>query len=217
MIALGGWLALQGTVTVGTFLAFAAYLATMTATTRTLFSVVIMAQLSRAAVERVYEVIDTEPDVADPPHPAPLPDGPLGLVLDAVTFGFEPGRPVLDGLDLELAPGETVAVVGSAGSGKTAMSLLLPRFYAPESGAVYVTTADGDRIDVGALRAEHLREAVSLVFDEPFLFSDTIAANIALGRPEASAEEIRAAARAACADEFVEALPDGYDLSLIHI
>ncbi|ANZ26002.1 ABC transporter [Rhodococcus sp. WB1] len=211
VIALGGWLALQGTVTVGTFLAFAAYLATMTATTRTLFSVVIMAQLSRAAVERVYEVIDTEPDVADPPHPVPLPDGPLGLVLDAVTFGFEPGRPVLDGLDLELAPGETVAVVGSAGSGKTAMSLLLPRFYAPESGAVYVTTADGDRIDVAALRAEHLREAVSLVFDEPFLFSDTIAANIALGRPEASAEEIRAAARAACADEFVEALPDGYD------
>lgn len=211
VIALGGWLALQGTVTVGTFLAFAAYLATMTATTRTLSSVVIMAQLSRAAVERVYEVIDTEPDVADPPHPVPLPEGPLGLVLDSVTFGFEPGRPVLDGLDLELAPGETVAVVGAAGSGKTALSLLLPRFYAPESGTVYVTAADGERIDVGALRAEQLREAVSLVFDEPFLFSDTIAANIALGRPEASAEEIRAAARAACADEFVEALPEGYD------
>ncbi|MEZ5150180.1 ABC transporter ATP-binding protein [Rhodococcus zopfii] len=209
-IALGGWLALHGTVTIGTFLAFTAYLATMSATTRTLSSVIIMAQLSRAAVERVYEVIDAEPDVADPPHPVPLPAGPLGLALREVTFGFETGRDVLRGVDLEVAPGETVAVVGPAGSGKTALSLLLPRFYAPDTGSVSLTGA-GTELDVRSLRSDELREAVGLVFDEPFLFSDTIAANIALGRPDATPNEIRAAAVAARADEFVEALPDGYD------
>lgn len=209
-IALGGWLALEGTVTVGTFVAFTAYVATMTGTTRTLAQVVIMAQLSRAAVERVYEVIDTEPDVADPPHPASLPDGPLGLAFRHVTFGFEPGRDVLRGVDLELSPGETVAVVGPAGSGKTAMSLLVPRFYTPHTGSVCLTS-DGVDYDVASLCATQLRAAVSPVFDEPFLFSDTVASNIALGRPDATDAEIRAAAVAARADEFIEALPDGHD------
>ncbi|MEE2061174.1 ABC transporter ATP-binding protein [Rhodococcus artemisiae] len=209
-IALGGWLTLNGTITVGTFVAFTAYVATMSATTRTLAQVVIMAQLSRAAVERVYEVIDTEPDVADPAHPVPLPDGPLGLAFRNVTFGFDEGRDVLDGMDLEVLPGETVAIVGPAGSGKTALSLLAPRFYTPSTGAVCLTS-DGHDIDVASLRADRLREAVSLVFDEPFLFSDTIASNIALGRHDATDEEIRAAAVAARADEFIESLPDGYD------
>ncbi|GCE39875.1 Transport ATP-binding protein CydD [Rhodococcus wratislaviensis] len=210
VIAIGGYLALHGTITIGTFLAFATYVATMTGVTRTLSSVVIMAQLSRAAVERVYEVIDTEPEVADPPHPTALPGGPLGVDLRSVTFGFESERHVHRGLDLRIAPGETVAVVGMAGSGKTALSLLLPRFYAPSSGSVSLTSG-GESFDVSTLSAEQLREAVGLVFDEPFLFSDTIAANIALGRPDASAEEIRAAAAMAAADEFVSALPEGYD------
>lgn len=210
VVALGGVLALHGSITVGTFLAFAAYVATMTTATRTLSQVVIMAQLSRAAVERVYEVIDTEPDVSDPPHPIDLPDGPLGVQLRDVAFGFEAGRDVLTGLDLSIAPGESVAVVGPAGSGKTALSLLLPRFYTPGSGVVSLTS-EGRTFDVSELRAEQLREAVGLVFDEPFLFSDTIAANIALGRPDASAEEIRIAAKLAQADEFISALSDGYD------
>ncbi|QSE83595.1 ABC transporter ATP-binding protein [Rhodococcus koreensis] len=210
VIAIGGYLALHGTITIGTFLAFATYVATMTGVTRTLSSVVIMAQLSRAAVERVYEVIDAEPEVADPPHPTALPGGPLGVDLRSVTFGFESERHVHRGLDLRIAPGETVAVVGMAGSGKTALSLLLPRFYAPSSGSVSLTSG-GESFDVSTLSAEQLREAVGLVFDEPFLFSDTIAANIALGRPDASAEEIRAAAAMAAADEFVSALPEGYD------
>lgn len=209
-IALGGWLALEGTITVGTFVAFGAYMATMTGTTRTLAQVVIMAQLSRAAVERVYEVIDTEPDVADPAHPVSLPDGPLGVRFHDVHFGFGDEPDVLRGLDLELTPGETVAVVGPAGSGKTVLSLLLPRFYAPRHGSVCLTT-DGRALDVAAVRADDLRGAVGLVFDEPFLFSDSVASNIALGRPEATAEEIRAAAAAARADDFIEALPDGYD------
>lgn len=210
VVALGGYLALHGTITVGTFLAFAAYVTMMTTATRTLSQVVIMAQLSRAAVERVYEVIDTEPDVSDPPHPVDLPSGPLGVELRDVEFAFEEDRSVLSGLDLSIAPGESVAVVGPAGSGKTALSLLLPRFYTPSAGTVSLTS-DGREFDVSALRADQLREAVGLVFDEPFLFSDTVAANIALGRPDASSEEIRTAAKLAQADEFISSLSDGYD------
>lgn len=210
VIALGGWLALHGHITIGTFLAFATYVATLSAVTRTVSSVVIMAQLSRAAVERVYEVVDTEPTAPEPAHPIALPDGPLGVHLTGVTFGFEAERNVLSDLDLSIAPGETVAVVGHAGSGKTALSLLLPRFYRPTRGRIAVTSGDTS-IDIDDLDSASLREAVSLVFDEPFLFSDTIAANIALGRPEASAEEIEHAARLAQASTFIDALPEGYD------
>ncbi len=210
VIALGGYLALHGHITVGTFLAFAAYVATLSAVTRTLSSVLILAQLSRAAVERVYGVIDTQPSVPEPQHPISLPEGPLGIDLAAVTFGFESGREVLRSFDLTVAPGETLAIVGPAGSGKTALSLLLPRFYSPDSGSVALT-ADGHRFDVDHISAGQLRGAVGLVFDEPFLFSDTIAANIALGRPDATAEEIKLAAGLAEAAEFIEALPDGYD------
>lgn len=210
VIALGGYLALEGHITIGTFLAFATYVATLSAVTRTVSSVVIMAQLSRAAVERVYEVVDTEPSDSEPAEPVALPDGPLGVRISEVTFGFEPERDVLTGLDLTISPGETVAVVGHAGSGKTALALLLPRFYRPTRGQIALTS-DGTSIDIDDLDSTSLREAVSLVFDEPFLFSDTIAANIALGRPDATAEDIRHAARLAQASTFVEALPEGYD------
>lgn len=210
VIALGGYLAMTGHITIGTFLAFATYVATLSAVTRTLSSVFIMAQLSRAAVERVYEVIDTEPSVPEPQHPTHLPDGPLGVDLSAVTFGFEEERDVLRSFDLTVAPGESVAIVGHAGSGKTALSLLLPRFYSPRIGSVALTS-HGRRFDVADISAEQLRSAVGLVFDEPFLFSDTIAANIALGRPDATAEDITRAATLAEAASFIDALPDGYD------
>ncbi|MCZ4079528.1 ABC transporter ATP-binding protein [Rhodococcus sp. H36-A4] len=210
VIALGGYLAMTDHITIGTFLAFATYVATLSAVTRTLSSVIIMAQLSRAAVERVYEVIDTEPSVPEPEHPTHLPDGPLGVDLSAVTFGFEEERDVLRSFDLTVAPGESVAIVGHAGSGKTALSLLLPRFYSPRIGSVALTS-HGRRFDVADISAEQLRGAVGLVFDEPFLFSDTIAANIALGRPDATAEDITRAATLAEAASFIDALPDGYD------
>ncbi len=210
VIALGGYLAMTDHITIGTFLAFATYVATLSAVTRTLSSVIIMAQLSRAAVERVYEVIDTEPSVPEPEHPTHLPDGPLGVDLSAVTFGFEEERDVLRYFDLTVAPGESVAIVGHAGSGKTALSLLLPRFYSPRIGSVALTS-HGRRFDVADISAEQLRGAVGLVFDEPFLFSDTIAANIALGRPDATAEDITRAATLAEAASFIDALPDGYD------
>ncbi|MEU4316585.1 ABC transporter ATP-binding protein [Nocardia sp. NPDC024068] len=211
VIALGGWLALQGSIGLGTFLAFSAYVTTMTTTARTMASVIILAQLTRAAAERVYQVIDAGPAVADPPHPVPVPDGPLGIELDAVTFGFDRAEPVLRDLDLRIRPGETVAVIGPAGSGKTTLSLLLPRFYAPDSGRIRLLGGDGESVDIADIAATQLRAAVGVVFDDPFLFSSSVAANIALGRPDATDAEIRAAARQAAADEFIEELPDGYD------
>ncbi|UGT64933.1 ABC transporter ATP-binding protein [Nocardia asteroides] len=211
VIGFGGLLALRGSIGIGTFLAFAAYVATMTSTARTMTSVVIMAQLTRAAAERVNQVIDTAPTLTDPPAPATLPDGPLGVEIEDLTFGFGPDRPVLRHVDLTVRPGETVAIIGPAGSGKTTLSLLLPRFFAPESGRIRLTAPGAEPVDIADLRAADLRSAVGVVFDDPFLFSDTIAANIALGHPDATDAEISHAARLAAADEFIAELPDGYD------
>ncbi|MVU81981.1 ATP-binding cassette domain-containing protein [Nocardia sp. ET3-3] len=210
VIAVGGLLAFHGSIGLGTFLAFVAYVSTMTNSTRIVSYVVVMAQLTRAAAERVNQVIDSAPERIDPEHPAAVPDGPLGIDIEGLRFGFEPGRPVLNDFTLRVEPGETVAIIGPAGSGKSTLSLLLPRFYTPESGRISLYGKDS-RTDIADLRAADLRAAVGVVFDEAFLLSDTIAANIALGRPDASEAEIHAAAKQAAADEFINALPDGYD------
>ncbi|MGV9665015.1 ABC transporter ATP-binding protein [Nocardia niigatensis] len=210
VIAAGGLLAFHGSIGLGTFLAFVAYVSTMTNSTRIVSYVVVMAQLTRAAAERVNQVIDSAPERIDPEHTAEVPEGPLGIEIDALTFGFEPDRPVLHDFTLNIAPGETVAVIGPAGSGKSTLSLLLPRFYSPDSGRITLYGKDS-RADIAELRAAELRTAVGVVFDEAFLLSDTIAANIALGRPESTEAEIQAAAKQAAADDFINALPDGYD------
>ncbi len=213
VIGLGGWLALHGHIGIGTFLAFAAYVSTMTFTARAMSAVVIVAQLTRAAADRVFEIIDTAPTITDPPAPQPIPDGPLGIEFAALTFGFDPDRPVLREFDLTVRPGETVAVIGPAGSGKSTLALLLPRFYTPDSG--HIRLFGGEKptaaVDIADVSAADLRGAVGVVFDDPFLLSDTIAANIALGRPEATEPEIRQAAKLAAADDFIGELPDGYD------
>ncbi|GAB2506883.1 ABC transporter ATP-binding protein [Nocardia heshunensis] len=210
VIAVGGLLAFHGSIGLGTFLAFVAYVSTMTNSTRIVSYVVVMAQLTRAAADRVHQVIDSAPEHIDPEHPVAVPQGPLGIDIEDLTFGFEPGRPVLRDFDLKIAPGETVAIIGPAGSGKSTLSLLLPRFYSPESGRISLHGTDS-RVDIADMKAADLREAVGVVFDEAFLLSDTIAANIALGRPEASEAEIHAAAKQAAADEFINGLADGYD------
>ncbi|MEV6767066.1 ABC transporter ATP-binding protein [Nocardia sp. NPDC051030] len=210
VIAAGGALALHGTIGLGTFLAFTAYVSTMTNSTRIVSYVIVMAQLTRAAAERVHQVIDSAPEHIDPAHPVDLPAGPLGIEIDRLTYGFEPGRPILHDFDLTIAPGETVAIIGPAGSGKSTLSLLLPRFYAPESGRISLFGNDS-HADIADLRASDLRAAIAVVFDEAFLLSDTISANIALARPDATEAEIRAAAKQAAAEDFIDALPDGYD------
>ncbi len=209
VIALGGALALHGSLTIGTFLAFATYITRMAAIARIIAGMLVMVQLSRAAAERVFDVIDARPGISDPPDPAELPDGPVGIEIRDVGFSYDPPRRVFDGLDLSVAPGETLVVVGPTGSGKSALAQLIDRFYDPDSGAVRFT-AGGAEVDLRDLPMHRVRDVAAVVFDEPFLFSDTIAANIALGRPGATDGEIRAAAAAADAHGFIAELADGY-------
>ncbi|EOD69792.1 ABC transporter ATP-binding protein [Amycolatopsis vancoresmycina] len=206
VLGIGGVLALNGSITLGTFLAFATYLATLIGPARMLSGLVVQAQLTRAGAERVYELIDAQPEVVDAPDARPLPAGPLGVELDGVRFGYTRSEPVLDGLSVTANPGETLALVGTAGSGKSTISLLLPRFYDVHAGAVRV-----GGLDVRNVPLRQLRQAIGVVFEEAFLFSTSIRDNIAYGRPDASEEEIVAAARAAEADGFIRALPEGYD------
>ena len=206
VFALGGWLALRGEITLGTFVAFATYLAMLIGPARMLAYLVVTAQLARAAVERVYEVIDSQPEVREKPDPADLPAGPLPVQLDGVRFGYTRSEPVLDGVSLEVRPGETLALVGTAGSGKSTVSLLLPRFYDAQDGAVRVGGTD-----VRDLRLSSLRRALGMVFEDAFLFSDTVRANIAYGVPGATDEQVQTAARAAMSHAFISALPEGYE------
>ncbi len=206
VIGLGGWLALTGAISLGTFLAFTTYVAALVGPARLLGALVVSAQLARAGVERVYDLVDSQPDVVDPEHPSALPEGPLGMELDRVTFGYSRREPVLDRVSLAVAPGETLALVGPPGSGKSTVGLLLPRFYDPQEGELRL-----GGVPLPSLRLVDLRRELGVVFEEAFLFSDTIRANIAYGRPDATDEEVLAAARAAQVHAFVEGLPEGYD------
>ncbi len=206
VLALGGWLALHGSIKIGVFLAFSLYIGQMVAPVRALTSLITIGQEARASVIRVYEVIDSKPVVTEKPDAVVLPPGTPDVELDHVAFGYLPSEPVLRGLSLHVPPGQTLAVVGTSGSGKSTISLLLPRFYDVRGGAIRVGGQD-----VRDLTLDSLRASIGLVMEDSFLFSDTIRANISYGRPGATHEQIVAAARAAEADEFITGLPDGYD------
>jgi ATP-binding cassette, subfamily B, bacterial len=206
VLLLGGWLALHGEITIGTFLAFSTYLGQLVGPVRQVSALLTIGQQARAGVERVLEVIDSSPAVVDDEDARDLPDGPLGLSFADVRFGYTRSQPVLRGLDLDIEPGQTLAIVGGAGSGKSTLAMLIPRFYDVHDGSVRVGA-----VDVRQLRLADLRSEIGMVFEDSFLFSDTVAANIAYGRPSAGPDQIEAAARAAEADEFIRELPNGYD------
>ncbi|MGW3928581.1 ABC transporter ATP-binding protein [Streptomyces microflavus] len=224
MLALGGWLATRGEITLGTFVAFSTYLAQLVGPVRMLAMVLTVGQQARAGVERVLELIDTEPSMKDGTKELPA-DAPAGIEFDDVRFGYAPlrsasatdtnlgsgasDRPVLDGFSLTVEPGETLAIVGASGSGKSTVSLLVPRFYDVSHGAVLIGGHD-----VRELTQASLRSAIGLVPEDSFLFSDTVRSNIAYGFPDATQEQIEQAARAAQAHGFISALPDGYDTTV---
>jgi ATP-binding cassette subfamily B protein len=209
VLAYGGWLAIDGQVTVGTLVAFNAYVVMLQMPFRLLGAFLMMTQRAAASAGRIYEVLDEAPEVVDRPGAVDLVD-PAGLIEHSgvdFRYGSDEDSPlVLDGIDLTIEPGETVALVGRTASGKSTVARLIPRFYDVDGGAVLV-----DGHDVRDLTVLSLRSAVGIVTDEPFLFSVPVRDNIAYGRPAASDEEVEAAARAAQAHGFISELAEGYD------
>jgi ATP-binding cassette subfamily B protein len=206
ILALGGWLALRHDITLGTFLAFSTYTAQLMAPARQLAGVLTVGQQARAGIERIFQLLDLVPAIADAPDAVDLPDGGGAIEFDDVEFGYRDAAPVLRGIELSIAPGERVAIVGPSGSGKSSLAMLIARFYDPRSGRVLV-----DGRDVREVRLHSLRKQVGVVFEESFLFSDSVRANIAYGHPDATDEQVEAAARAAQAHDFISELPRGYD------
>jgi ATP-binding cassette subfamily B protein len=208
----GGHQVLNGNLTLGELVSFNVYVVMLIWPLRMLGMIIAQGQRSAAAGERVHEILETAPVIRDNPHAEPLPDtGPRGgrgeVRFEGVRFAYAADLPVvLDGFDLTVPAGQSVALVGATGSGKTTVARLIPRFYDVQAGRVVVDGADVQRV-----RLKALRKAVGIVFEDTFLFSDTIAANIAFADPDASAEAITRAARLAGAAEFIEALPEGYD------
>jgi len=203
----GGRLVLAGVLTAGTLVSFLLYSVFIAAAVGALTSLFSSYQETVGAARRVFELLDTQPAIADPPDPRPLPQPVRGdVALDNVSFQYQPELPLaLERVSGRLAPGEVVALVGPSGAGKTTLANLLPRFWDVTSGRI---TLDG--VDIRSLRLADLRHSIGIVPQEPVLFSGPVAENIAYGRPEASPAEIEAASRAAHAHEFVERLPQGY-------
>jgi len=205
VLLVGGYMVIDGSTTVGTIVAFNSYVLMLQPPFRMLGMMIMMGQRASASARRIYEILDTPSEVVDGPDPLVVPlRGDLAF--ENVSFAYPNGTPALDGLNLRVRPGETVAVVGGTGSGKSTLGRLAARFYDVTAGRV---TIDGH--DVRSLSLASLREQVGIVPDEPFLFSLSLHDNIAYGKPHATRDEVITAAVAAGADEFIRDLPDGYD------
>ncbi|TSI14545.1 ABC transporter ATP-binding protein [Brevibacterium aurantiacum] len=211
VLGYGGWLVHDGGLDIGTFVAFVTFLTMLTGPTRVFASFLVIAQRTRASAERIFELIDSRPEIHDGTRS--MPETLSYLKLENVSFGYTADRPVLNGLDLHVSAGETVAIIGPSGSGKSTISLLLPRFYDPTTGTIRVGTEDGE-IALNDFRIQDLRQHVGTVFEDPFLFASSVSQNIGYGHRDATGDEIRAAAAAAGADEFIRQLPEGYDTVL---
>ena len=206
ILLVGGRAVVAGSLSLGDFTAFYAYLLMLIGPMRQLGVALGLSQRAVASGARLFELLDTEPKLTAPADAPPLPQGRGRVELDHVSFAYASGPPALHDVDLEFDAGTTVALVGATGSGKTTLVQLLPRLYDPTDGVVRIDGADLRDVDVASLRRQ-----IAVVDDDPFLFSDTVANNIAYARPDAPREEIERAAERAQAAGFIAELPDGYD------
>jgi ATP-binding cassette, subfamily B, bacterial len=206
VLLVGGRMVVEGSMTLGAFSAFYLLLAMLVMPLRMLGMWIGQAQRAVAAGERIFEVLDEPEEVSDRTDAAPLPPGPGEVTFEAVSFGYDPERPVLEDIDLHIAAGRTVALIGPTGSGKTTLASLVPRFYDTTQGRVLV-----DGVDVRGLVRRSLRSEIGVISQDPFLFSASIRDNIALGMPDAPFAAVEAAAQAAQAHDFILELPHGYD------
>jgi ABC-type multidrug transport system fused ATPase/permease subunit len=207
ILLVGGREVINGTLTIGAFTAFYAYLLMLISPMRTLGYMLGAAQRSTASGARIFQILDREPRITSPEDAPALPEGRGSVSLSGVGLTFEGSpHPALTDVTLEVPAGQTVALVGAMGSGKSALVSLIPRLYDVTTGSVSVDGADVRSVELGSLRRE-----IAVVNDDPFLFSATVRENIAYARPDASLEEVQRAAAAAQADGFIERLPKGYD------
>jgi ATP-binding cassette subfamily B protein len=206
ILLVGGRMVARGDLSLGDFVAFNLFLALLVMPLRQLGMWIGQAQRATASGERIFQVIDEPEEIADADSAPALPPGPGRVVFDRVTFGYDPERPVLVDVDLELEPGRVVALIGHTGAGKTSLAALVPRFYDVQAGSVSV-----DGHDVRAVNLTSLRREIGVIAQDPFLFSATVRENIAFGRPGATEDDVSQAAQLAQAHEFIEALPDGYE------
>ena len=206
ILLVGGREVVNRSLSLGDFTAFYSYLLMLIGPMRQLGVSLALAQRATASGARLLEVIDREPRIVAPPDAPPLPPGRGRVVLRDVTFAYGDGAPSLRDVSLDVEAGTTVALVGATGSGKTTLVQLLPRLYDPQAGTVSIDGTDVRDVDVRSLRRE-----IAVVDDDPFLFSDTVAGNIAYARPDATREEIERAAERAQAAGFIAELSDGYD------
>ena len=206
VLLVGGAAVVHGSLQLNQFISFNFYVAMMVGPLRQLGMWIGQSQRATASGERIFEIIDEPEEVADRPGAVDLPAGEGTIEFRGVTFGYAPGRPVLEEIDLELRAGSTVALIGHTGAGKTTLASLVPRFYDATEGRVLV-----DGVDVRDLRLTSLRRAIGVIAQDPFLFSASVRENIALGAPDADDEEVERAARMAQAHDFIAALPLGYE------
>jgi len=206
VLLVGGREVINGGLSLGEFTAFYTYLLMLSFPMRMLGMALGMAQRAIASGNRLFEILDRKPRIASPPGAPPLPAGPGRIEIRGVTLAYDGNQPALEGVDLEVEAGRTIALVGPTGSGKTSLVALLARLYDPTAGTVGIDGADVRGVDLASLRSE-----IAFVADDSFLFSASVAENIAYARPEATREEIDRAARRAQAEGFVRALPVGYE------
>jgi ATP-binding cassette subfamily B protein len=207
ILLIGGREVIEGKLSLGDFTAFYTYLVMLAGPMRTLGVAMGMAQRAIAAGNRMFEIIDREPAIQSPPEAPPLPAGGGAVAVRGVTLSYPgSGRPALSEVELEVEAGRTIALVGPSGSGKTSLVALIARLYDPDTGTVEVDGADVREVDLDSLRSE-----IAFVADDSFLFTASVAENIAYARADATIEEIEKAARLAQADPFIRELPDGYE------